>query len=350
MLHVASSACLYCLSDRLCFYLSAGCLFYPLCCFFCLSASQLPDALTALPNCQSVHLLPELSPCPCPSAACCMIHLLPCPCPSAGMLHDPSLACLCSSEGMLHDLSPVLPLNICQHAEWSISCLPFLSICRHAEWSISWPAFPVRLLAFCMINLLACLFCPSVGLMHAKSPALPLLFVCWPAAWSVSFFAISIYLSAWCMLYLLPFLSIWQHSAWSISCPAFTVRLLACCMINLLLCHFYLSVSLLPDLPPALPLLSICRPAAWPSLALPLLSGFRPDAWSTSCPAQRWYDTNGRFQMQGGKNWIFRKEMNECKPVLLGLSFAGNLVKPLFSLYGTVWRERGDGLSFETNA
>jgi hypothetical protein len=37
---------------------------------------------------------------------------------------------------------------------------------------------------------------------------------------------------------------------------------------------------------------------------------------------------NGRFQMQVGKNWILPKG-DECKPVLLGLSFAGNLVKPL---------------------
>jgi hypothetical protein len=41
---------------------------------------------------------------------------------------------------------------------------------------------------------------------------------------------------------------------------------------------------------------------------------------------------NGRFQMQGGKNWIL--ESDECKPVLLGLSLAGNLVKPLLTLYG----------------
>jgi hypothetical protein len=34
----------------------------------------------------------------------------------------------------------------------------------------------------------------------------------------------------------------------------------------------------------------------------------------------------GRFQMQGGKNWIFA-ENYRCKPVLLGLSLAGNLVK-----------------------
>jgi hypothetical protein len=49
-------------------------------------------------------------------------------------------------------------------------------------------------------------------------------------------------------------------------------------------------------------------------------------------------DMNGRFQMQGGKNW------NLPKPVLLGLSLAGNLVKPLLALYGTEWRERGYGL------
>jgi hypothetical protein len=44
--------------------------------------------------------------------------------------------------------------------------------------------------------------------------------------------------------------------------------------------------------------------------------------------------------MQGGKNWIFPKEMNANKPVLLGLSLAGNPVKrPLMSLPGTEWRE-----------
>jgi hypothetical protein len=42
---------------------------------------------------------------------------------------------------------------------------------------------------------------------------------------------------------------------------------------------------------------------------------------------------NGIFQMQGGKNLI-----------LLGLSLAGNLEKPLMSLNGTEWRERGYGL------
>jgi hypothetical protein len=37
---------------------------------------------------------------------------------------------------------------------------------------------------------------------------------------------------------------------------------------------------------------------------------------------------NGRFQMQGGKKLDFA-ERDECKPVLLGLSLAGNLVKAL---------------------
>ncbi len=38
-------------------------------------------------------------------------------------------------------------------------------------------------------------------------------------------------------------------------------------------------------------------------------------------------------------------EKDQCKPVLLGLSLAGNVVKLLMSLYGTEWRERGYGLS-----
>jgi hypothetical protein len=37
-------------------------------------------------------------------------------------------------------------------------------------------------------------------------------------------------------------------------------------------------------------------------------------------------------------------ERGECKPVLLGFSLAGNLVKPLLSLHGTEWRDRGYGL------
>jgi hypothetical protein len=46
--------------------------------------------------------------------------------------------------------------------------------------------------------------------------------------------------------------------------------------------------------------------------------------------------------MQGGKNRIL--------PILLELLLAGNLVKPLMSLYGTEWRERGYGLCLENKA
>jgi hypothetical protein len=49
---------------------------------------------------------------------------------------------------------------------------------------------------------------------------------------------------------------------------------------------------------------------------------------------------NRRSQMQGGKKLDF-VERNESKPVLLRLSLAGNLEKPLLSLYGTKWREHG---------
>jgi hypothetical protein len=35
---------------------------------------------------------------------------------------------------------------------------------------------------------------------------------------------------------------------------------------------------------------------------------------------------------------------DKCKSVLLRLSLAGNLEKPLMSLYRTEWRERGYGL------
>jgi hypothetical protein len=52
---------------------------------------------------------------------------------------------------------------------------------------------------------------------------------------------------------------------------------------------------------------------------------------------------NGRFQMHGGKKLDFAKR-DECKPVLLGHSSAGNLVKPLISLYGTEGRDHGYGI------
>jgi hypothetical protein len=49
-----------------------------------------------------------------------------------------------------------------------------------------------------------------------------------------------------------------------------------------------------------------------------------------------------RPQMQGGKNWILPKEINQT--VLLRLSLAGDLEKPLMSLHGIEWREHGNGL------
>ncbi len=36
-------------------------------------------------------------------------------------------------------------------------------------------------------------------------------------------------------------------------------------------------------------------------------------------------------------------ERDKCKPVLLRLSLAGSLEKPLMSLFGTEWTERGYG-------
>ena len=42
-------------------------------------------------------------------------------------------------------------------------------------------------------------------------------------------------------------------------------------------------------------------------------------------------------------------ERDKCKPVLRGLSLAENLVKPLLSLYGIEWRERGYGLRGHTD-
>jgi hypothetical protein len=51
------------------------------------------------------------------------------------------------------------------------------------------------------------------------------------------------------------------------------------------------------------------------------------------CRGRRRYDMNGIFQMQGGKNLDFA-EIDPCKPVFLGLSLAGYLVKPLLSSIG----------------
>ncbi len=53
------------------------------------------------------------------------------------------------------------------------------------------------------------------------------------------------------------------------------------------------------------------------------------------------------LKLQRGKNWILPKEINANR--LFWLSLAGNLEKPLMSLYRTEWRERGYVLSLVNN-
>jgi hypothetical protein len=64
-------------------------------------------------------------------------------------------------------------------------------------------------------------------------------------------------------------------------------------------------------------------------------------------PTEIAYRDGGHEQLisNGGRFKPAFAERDKCKPVLLGLSLAGNLVKLLLSLYGTEWRERGYGLS-----
>jgi hypothetical protein len=50
---------------------------------------------------------------------------------------------------------------------------------------------------------------------------------------------------------------------------------------------------------------------------------------------------NGRFQMQGGKNWIFPKAMNANQFFWDSHWLEICMVKPLLTLYGTEWKERG---------
>ncbi len=56
---------------------------------------------------------------------------------------------------------------------------------------------------------------------------------------------------------------------------------------------------------------------------------------------RRRYYMNGRSQMQGGKNWIWEINANRF---FWDSHWAGNLDKPILSLYGTELRERGYGL------
>jgi hypothetical protein len=71
------------------------------------------------------------------------------------------------------------------------------------------------------------------------------------------------------------------------------------------------------------------------------------------CPNSRLfveYRDGGHEQLisNGGRFKPAFAERDKCKPVHQGLSLAGNLVKPLLSLYGTKWRERGYGLRQQT--
>jgi hypothetical protein len=59
---------------------------------------------------------------------------------------------------------------------------------------------------------------------------------------------------------------------------------------------------------------------------------------------QRGYDKNRRYVSNAGRYKLDIAERNKFKPVLLRLSLVINLEKPLMSLYGTEWRERGYGL------
>ena len=61
--------------------------------------------------------------------------------------------------------------------------------------------------------------------------------------------------------------------------------------------------------------------------------------WSGSRGCTTW---TGYFKCWEVKTGFCRNR--SMQPVLLGLSLAGNPVKPLLSLYGTEWRERGYGL------
>jgi hypothetical protein len=58
----------------------------------------------------------------------------------------------------------------------------------------------------------------------------------------------------------------------------------------------------------------------------------------------RLYDMNGIFQMQGGKNRNLPKYCRSMQTGSSGTLIGWNPVKPLLSLYGTEWRERGYGL------
>ncbi len=88
-----------------------------------------------------------------------MIYLLPCLCPSVGLMHV-----TCSALPLLFVCGPAPDL------QYLLLCHFYLPVgLMHATST----AFPVHLTACCMINLLPCLYRPSVSLLHDLLPALP---------------------------------------------------------------------------------------------------------------------------------------------------------------------------------
>jgi hypothetical protein len=57
------------------------------------------------------------------------------------------------------------------------------------------------------------------------------------------------------------------------------------------------------------------------------------------------YGGHEQLISNGGRFKPAFSERDKCKPVHQGLSLAGNLVKPLLSLFGTEWRVHGYGFS-----
>jgi len=65
----------------------------------------------------------------------------------------------------------------------------------------------------------------------------------------------------------------------------------------------------------------------------------RPPTVYCSVCILRWYDMNGRSQMQGGKNWILLKEINANR-----FFWDSHWLEIWKNHYGTEWREHGFGL------
>ncbi len=66
--------------------------------------------------------------------------------------------------------------------------------------------------------------------------------------------------------------------------------------------------------------------------------------YSISHYLQRWYDMNGRSQMRGGKTGFILPKKISANRFSWDSTGWKNLERPLLSLYGTEWREHGNGL------